>query len=205
MALPRGVRVRAAACGLRHTLLATADGEAWGCGGTARGELAVRQRSPGAPPPALATEGFSAWAFEVVPRRMDLLPPPEDFFVMMVGSGLGTSFFLGDDGGVFMTGSVPCDPAPFGRPKGVEPWVPYRLRNIPRIREISVSLSVPLKLPGIPFSTLPEVTEAHPAEVAIFWAADEPRVFAWGSPGGVAPRELRLGAAEPPPASGGRG
>merc|ERR1740129_2218360 len=110
MALPQGLRIRAAACGLRHTLLATTGGEAWGCGGTASGELPVRRSSLGALPPAFAAEGMTAWAFEVTPRLLDLLPSSEDFFVLTVSCGLGTSFFLGENGNVYMTGSVPCDP-----------------------------------------------------------------------------------------------
>jgi len=143
----------------------------------------------------MAAEGLTAWAFEAVPRVLDLLPPPEELFVTGVSCGLGTSFFLGDSGAVYMSGSVPCDSTPFGRPQSAEPGVPYRLQNLPRVREMAVSLRVPLKLPGLPFSTLPEGTEAHPSELVVFWAADEPRAFAWGAPGGIVPREIHLPAA----------
>mmetsp|Transcript_58923 Transcript_58923/g.164643 ORF Transcript_58923/g.164643 Transcript_58923/m.164643 type:complete len:637 (-) Transcript_58923:25-1935(-) len=192
MVFPDNVRVRTAACGLRHTLLVSEAGNAWGCGGTPWGELPVRNPSPGALPLALAAEGLDRWACEAAPRQLDLLPPLKDFFVLRVACGLHTSFFVSDAGSVLLTGSVVGVKAPFGRPQGVEPQVPYKLRNLPRIREISVSLNVPLKLPGISFSMLPIGTEARPVEMALFIASEELRAFAWGAPGGVAPRELCL-------------
>lgn len=195
MRVPEGVRIRCAAGGLSHTLLVSTAGEVFGCGSATSGELPVRHMSPGALPPELVAHGYREWAFEPIPRRLDLLPPIGKFFAVGVACGLSTSFFLGEDGSVFFTGTVLSDPTPFGRPRAQEAKMPHRLRNLPRVREVSVSLNVPLKLPGLPFATIPEVTEGHPGEVALFLAEDSPapspcRVLAWGAPGGAAPRAL---------------
>lgn len=198
MALPNGVQVRSAACGLRHTLLLSTTGEAWGCGDMNLGQLPIRRPSPGVLTPDLASEGLSTWTFEVVPRRLDLLPAAEDFFVVSVACGLHSSFFVGEDGSVLLTGTVLGDPMPFGRPSSKDPKAPYRLLHLPKIREVAVSLNVPLKLPGLPAVSLHMGMRAHPAEIALFRAADEPRVFTWGSPGVPVPRELNLEAAAPP-------
>lgn len=113
---------------------------------------------------------------------------------MGAACGLDSSFFLGDNGNVLFTGTVVGDPAPFGRPDGADPRIPHKLANLPRIREVSVSLSVPLKiaLPGMSLVAMPAATETQPIEAAIFRAADDRRVFLWGSPGGPLPRELAL-------------
>jgi hypothetical protein len=123
------------------------------------------------------------------------MPAASDFFIVAVCCGHSTTLCLSDGGGVIFTGSMWYDKAPFGRPKDADPKVPYQLRNLPRIREMAISLMVPLTLPGMPFATMVEATAERPGEVATFWAADEPTVFAWGSPGGLLPRVLKLPAA----------
>jgi len=197
MLLPAHAKVRAAACGMRHTLLALTNGEAWGCGGVHADELPILKKSSGALTPAQALEGFTKYAFEAVPRQLDLLPSSDDFFVVGIACGSNSSFFLSDSGEVLFSGVVSGDPAPFGRPKGADPKIPHKLANLPRIREVSVSLSVPLKvhlpwLPGLTILAMPLATEAQPIEAAIFRAADEPKAYLWGSLGGLFPQELCL-------------
>jgi hypothetical protein len=154
--------------------------------------LPILKGSSGALTPAQAAGGHDVWAFEPVPRQLDLLPRADDFFVVGVACGLHSSFFLGDDGRVLFTGSVVGDPSPFGRPCTHDPKVPFKLEHLPRIREISVSLNVPLKLPGMPFYVLPPLSESRPGEAIIFQAADAPRTFVWSSPGGPLPKEWHV-------------
>lgn len=198
MALPAHVQVRVAACGLHQTLLVSSEGEAWGCGSNSLGELPVRRFSSGVITPEMALEGLTRWSFEPLPRRLDLLPDTKQFFVISVACGLCSSFFLGDNGAVFMTGSVHCSgPTPYGRPPDHEIHKPYRLKGLPPVREIAVSLTVPLKLPGIPFATLPEATSERPAELSFFRctasSADEAsatKLMAWATPGWDFPVEF---------------
>jgi len=199
MLLPAHVKVRGAACGLHQTLLVSSDGEAWGCGSNGLGELPLRRFSPGVITPEMAVDGLIRWSFEPLPRRLDLLPDRKKFFVISVACGLCSSFFVGDDGTVFMTGSVHCGgPRPYGRPPDFEIHQPYRLKGLPPVREVAVSLTVPLKLPGFPFATLPEATSERPAELSLFRcterSADEAsasKLMAWATPGWDFAMELR--------------
>lgn len=192
MVLPEHAKVRSAACGMRHTLLVLTSGEALGCGGVHANELPIRKLSPGVLRPSQTAEGFTKFAFEAIPRNLDLLPA--DFFVTGVACGVNSSFFLGDIGNVLFTGIVIGDPAPFGRSRGADPKIPHKIPHLPRISEVSVSLSVPLKIPGpgVSIVALPAASESQPIEAALFRAADEPRVFLWGSPGGDRPQELHV-------------
>eukprot|EP00928_Gymnodinium_smaydae_P044065 TRINITY_DN29420_c0_g1_i1.p1 TRINITY_DN29420_c0_g1~~TRINITY_DN29420_c0_g1_i1.p1 ORF type:complete len:524 (+),score=33.67 TRINITY_DN29420_c0_g1_i1:52-1623(+) len=190
MALPESVRVRAAACGLQHTVLVSVDGEAWGCGCTASGALPIRRPSLGVLPPELVARGMKCWAFEAVPRRLDLLPSADDFFVISTAAGFGTSYFLGDDGRVLFTGTPPDDPSPFGRSHGAEPYIPYQIPMLPPIRHVAVSLDVPLQINGI--SVLVRTPTVQTSEVALFSAVEEGRYFEWCCPGESTPTELNL-------------
>lgn len=199
MSLAAHVRVRTASCGLHQTLLATTDGEAWGCGSSLLGELPLRRFAAGVITPQMALDGFTRWAFEPVPRRLDLLPDKKKFFVISTACGLCSSFFVCESGAVFMSGTVHCGgPTPYGRPKELELQQPYQLQGLLPVREMAVSLNVPLQLPGIPFATLPEASEERPAELCMFrcaFNADDVcarTLLAWAAPGWSAPVQIQV-------------
>lgn len=120
-----GPMIVAAAAGARHSLLLASSGEVWGCGLARSGELPTNAD--------LGVERIS-W----VPELLDRLP----CFCTSLAAGICLSFFVGECGEVYLTGTARQTDQPFSRPLHFDPAMPYRIPGLRQIEQASVSIKL---------------------------------------------------------------
>lgn len=111
-----------AAAGAQHSLFLTSTGEVWGCGFSASGALPVTGSQK-----------------TVDLTLLELLP----CFCTSVAAGAKCSFFVSDRGEVYFAGQAIQSERPFNRPRSLESSIPWKIENLGRVSQVSVSMELP--------------------------------------------------------------
>jgi alpha-tubulin suppressor-like RCC1 family protein len=114
----------AASAGAGHSLFLASNGDCWGCGLASAGSLPTTHKAEGNYP--------IVWT----PTHLDKL----DAFCTAIAAGASLSFFVGECGGVFFSGTARQTSCPFGRSRLLDPSTPYRIPGLKQIEQVTVSM-----------------------------------------------------------------
>jgi len=118
-------RIIAASAAVEHSLFLCASGKVWGCGQAKFGQL---------PTSHACTTNQCVWT----PVPLDRLHT----FCTGVAAGISMSFFVGECGEVYMSGSARMTHNPFHRPTDHNIATPFRIPDLRQVEQVSVSMEL---------------------------------------------------------------
>eukprot|EP00927_Polykrikos_kofoidii_P030002 TRINITY_DN25884_c0_g1_i1.p1 TRINITY_DN25884_c0_g1~~TRINITY_DN25884_c0_g1_i1.p1 ORF type:complete len:585 (+),score=51.08 TRINITY_DN25884_c0_g1_i1:255-2009(+) len=118
--------ITAACAGWKHSLFLASNGEVWGCGLARDGALPMKRHG--------GHGRLDRWE----PVLLDRL----QCFCTGVATGTTSSYFVGDCGEVWFSGTARQTKTPFGRPLHANPALPYRIPGLRQVEQVSVSMEL---------------------------------------------------------------